>query len=123
MALYPILASRNDLLEILEGRPKTFDGNGPTNAKIWHGIATTDSNGDWTINLSAAGFSSPPVITTSAELSTATVTDQVWSTIRTKSATSAAGTCLRGATLLGLGLATVRRAPAGVVVHVQAVGV
>lgn len=101
---------------------KAFNSGGAVSgAKAWYGTATTDASGDWTANISSAGFSSSPVVLLAAELNTTMVTDQVWATLRTKSSTSLAGTALRGVVLAVLG-ATLRRAASGATVHVLAIG-
>lgn len=101
---------------------KAFNtGGAVSGAKAWYGTATTDASGDWTANISSAGFSASPVVLLAAELNTTTVTDQVWATLRTKSSTSLAGTAIRGVVLAVLG-ATLRRAASGATVHVLAIG-
>lgn len=101
---------------------KAFTSGGAVSGtKAWYGTATTDANGDWSVDITPAGFSASPVVLVGGELNTTTVTDQVWATVRTRSSTTIAGTAIRGVVLAVLG-ATLRRAAAGATVHVLAVG-
>lgn len=89
--------------------------------KIWIGSATTDGSGDWSADFSAAGFGGAPTVLALPILNTATVTDMLWSSVTTVSATEATGTAIRGAVLAILG-ATLRRSAAGATVQVIAIG-
>lgn len=108
---------------------KFYNSSGEISAqvKIWTGTVTSDSNGDFTVNYSSAGFTSPPMVTVSAlSTTTDTVRDKQWATLYgTPTTTSATGYTLRGmliiAVLIG-GAETIRDA-GNVVVHVQAIGV
>lgn len=89
--------------------------------RIWTGSATTDVNGDWSIDYTAAHFTEAPFVVAMPIQDTATPADMCWSALRSRSSTAAAGTVLRGVTLLGA-LVSVRRGPAGVDVMVMAIG-
>jgi hypothetical protein len=136
VAAFPVAPAAGDTLRLTStgraytfngtiwvGATPVFDGGGVvTDAKIWRGTTTTDANGDWAVDLSSAGFTSAPDVFPTGRLNTATVTDMVWgSTLRTVTATAAAGTLIRGVVLTLLG-ATLRRAGAGATVHVLAIG-
>lgn len=104
------------------GQTAVFNSSGLISApRRWIGTATTDASGDFTADISAAGFSAAPTVTLAAQLNTTTVTDMVWPTIRTLTATTIDGTAIRGIVLALLG-ATLRRAAAGVTIHIVAEG-
>ena len=88
---------------------------------IWIGTATT-SGGTWSVDYSAAGFVSAPVVQATAVLSSANVYDRAWATLSTAPTnTGCAGYGLRGANLLALG-ATTRTVPDGTTIQVVAIG-
>lgn len=88
---------------------------------IWIGTATT-SGGTWSVDYSAAGFVSTPVVQATAVLSSANVYDRAWATLSTApTSTGCAGYGLRGANLLALG-STTRTVPDGTVIHIVAIG-
>ena len=89
--------------------------------RIWTGSATTDVNGDWSIDYTAAHFTEAPFVVAMPLQDTATPADMCWSALRSRNSTAADGTVLRGVTLAGE-LVSVRRGPAGVEVMVMAIG-
>ena len=94
--------------------------------KVWRGEVTANGNGDFAVDYSSAGFTSPPIVSVTAESAdTGTVRDRAWATLRgTPTATGCNGYALRGqliVTILIGGAVTVRTAP-GTVIHVTAIG-
>lgn len=98
-------------------------GGQAASPKIWYGTVTSDTNGDFTINYSSAGFTIAPVIhVTALSPVTSVISDRVWATLQgTPTTTSASGYTMRGITLVVLGVA-VRIAP-NTTVMVMAVGI
>lgn len=102
--------------------PLVFNGSGAVaSPKIWIGVVTSDASGVFTVNLSSAGFTAAPVVTVNANVTTATVSNRVWATCSSVSATTATGYTLRGINLSGNG-ETIRIAPTTAVM-VMAIGV
>lgn len=92
--------------------------NGPV---IWSGTTTT-SGGAWSVDYTAAGFITAPVVVPTVVLSSANVYDRGFASLSgTPSTTGASGYGVRGANLALLG-PTTRTVPDGTVVHVIAVG-
>lgn len=88
--------------------------------KIWVGSTTTTS-GEWTIDYTAAGFTSPPAVIPTAQLSDTDVYDRGWASLSSSpTSTSASGYGLRGANLALLG-PTVRTVPDDTVISVVAI--
>ena len=93
-----------------------------TGARLWVGSATTDANGDWSIDYTAAGFAEVLYVAPVPLQDAGAVQDLILTAgLRTVSTTGASGTALRGANLAELG-PTVRRAPAEVVVQMAVIG-
>tara|TARA_R110001592_G_scaffold350999_1_gene647814 strand:+ start:33364 stop:33885 length:522 start_codon:yes stop_codon:yes gene_type:complete len=119
-AIIDALAGEADGLASLDGDGLLPESQLPI--KIWHGTVTSDGSGDFAVDYSSKSFASPPTVTVSAQLSTATVTDRAWATLAGAPTSSAcAGYTLRGVTIAAVG-ETVREAPS-VVVNVIAIGV
>lgn len=92
------------------------------NAKIWSGTATTGSNGQFTANYSAAGFTEAPRVQATCIGPGATAGDaRNASWISTPSTTSATGIVTSPSTAV-LGLIPLQLVGAGIVVHITAVG-
>ncbi len=89
--------------------------------KIWRGSATTDAQGNFSVDYSAAGFADVPDVFVVGVVNAAAATDKVWATVTTRTSTGATGSALRGLVMLVLG-ASVRVAAAGATVSVLAVG-
>lgn len=92
------------------------------NAKIWSGTATTGSNGQFTANYSAAGFTEAPRVQATCIGPGATAGDArnaSWTSAPTS--TSATGIVTSPSTAV-LGLIPLQLVGAGVVVHITAVG-
>ena len=88
---------------------------------IWVGTATT-TGGIWSVDYSAAGFASPPIVTPTAQLSTANTYDRADASLSTAPTnTTAAGYATRGSNLLVLG-PTTRNVPDGTLIHVMVIG-
>jgi len=88
---------------------------------IWIGTATT-SGGTWSVDYTAAGFVSAPVVTATAQLSSANVYDRAEASLSSAPTTTAAsGYGVRWANLAILG-STARTVPDGTVIHVTAIG-
>lgn len=99
-------------------------GSGPL--RVWTGTATSNGDGNWSVNYTAAGFTAPPVVTaTAVSPTTDTVQDRAWATLTGVTATGASGYTIRGnlivSLLIGGGVTT--RTAGGTAVHVQAIGV
>ncbi|QHZ60016.1 hypothetical protein PJKIFABJ_00080 [Pseudomonas phage PE09] len=103
--------------------PLVFNGSGAAaSPKIWYGTATSDVNGEFTVNISTAGFTLAPVVTVSAQLSAAALIDRAWATLSiAPTTTSVSGYTLRGNPITGSG-DSVRLAP-NVTVNIMAVGI
>lgn len=103
--------------------PLIFNAGGQAaSPKIWYGTATSDVNGAFTVSYTSAGFTVPPVVTVTAELSTGVVSDRAWATLDgAPTSSSATGYTLRGVNLSGNG-ETIRIAP-NTTVMVMAIGV
>lgn len=103
--------------------PLVYNASGQAaSPKIWYGTATSDVNGVFTVNISTAGFTVAPVVTVTAQLNTATVSDRVWATVDGgPSTTTVTGYTLRGINLSGNG-ETIRLAP-NTTVMITAIGV
>ena len=93
---------------------------GLSGARLWAGLVTSDGAGAFSVDVSAAGFSTVLAAVSAARLSTETVTDRAWATLATVSTTTVTGYTLRGISLLVLG-ATIRTAP-NVPVYVVVIG-
>ena len=94
----------------ITGKPKIFV------------TTVTTTSGAWTADLTAAGFTSPPVVIPVAILSSVNVYDRAWASLSAvPTTTSVSGYGLRGANLLALG-ATTRTVPDGTVIHIIAIG-
>lgn len=90
--------------------------------RFWVG-STTTTGGEWTIDYTAAGFTAPPEVIPTAQLSDADVYDRGWASLSSApTETSASGYGLRGANLALLG-PTTRTVPDGTVVRVIAIQV
>ena len=97
-------------------------GGQAASPKIWYGTVTSDVNGAFTVSISSAGFTQVPVVTVTAQLSTATIIDRAWATLSTApTTTSVSGYTLRGNPITGSG-DSVRLAP-NVTVNIMAVGI
>lgn len=93
------------------------------NAKIWSGTVTTNASGAWSVDYSAAGFSSAPVVQATVVGAGANAAQTRNASLSaTPTTTGAAGIATTPATISLLGVLTVTLAPAGAVVHVTAVG-
>lgn len=88
--------------------------------KLWIGSTTSDGSGVWSVDVTAAGFTSVLGAIPACVLSTATVTDRAWATLASVSTSTITGYTLRGITPVVLGM-TIRTAP-GVPVYVLVVG-
>jgi hypothetical protein len=99
-----------------------YNSNGIMNGPVmWLGTTTT-TGGTWSVDYTAAGFITAPVVQATAILSAANVYDRAWATLSTApTTTSASGYGLRGANLLALG-ATTRTVPDGTVIQVTVIG-
>lgn len=92
--------------------------NGPV---VWIGTTTT-SGGNWSVDYTAAGFISAPVVQATLLLNASNVYDRGFASLSgAPSTTVASGYGTRGANLALLG-PTTRTVPDGTVVHVTAVG-
>jgi hypothetical protein len=97
-------------------------GGAVASPKVWYGTVTSDASGLFTVDLSSAGFTAPPIVYATAQLSTATVQDRAWATLSgAPTSTTATGYTLRGISLSGNG-ATVRTSPTTVVM-IMAIGI
>lgn len=119
--------SRSDHVHAKNVRFFGSGGEVTAQVKVWTGTVTSDGNGDFTVNYSSAGFTSPPMVTVSAlSTTTNTIRDKEWATLReTPTTTSANGYTLRGNLIVSIllgGAETVRDA-GNVVVQVHAIGV
>lgn len=103
--------------------PLVFNGSGAAaSPKIWYGTVTSDVNGEFTINISTAGFTLAPIVTVSAQLSAAALIDRAWATLSiAPTTTSVSGYTLRGNPITGSG-DSVRLAP-NVTVNIMAIGI
>lgn len=88
---------------------------------IWIGTTTTNG-GAWSVDFTQAGFVSAPVVTATAQLSSANVYDRAVADLSTApTTTGAAGYAIRGSNMLVLG-SSVRTVPDGTVIQVTAIG-
>jgi hypothetical protein len=103
--------------------PLLYNSSGAVaSPKIWYGTATSDVNGEFTANISTAGFTLAPVVTVTAQLSAAIIIDRVWATLSgSPTTTSVTGYTLRGNPITGSG-DSVRLAP-NTTVMIMAVGI
>lgn len=103
--------------------PLVYDVSGAVaSPKIWYGVVTSDSNGDFTVNYSTAGFASIPIVNVTAPLTAVNVQDRVWATLQNNATTTTvSGYTIRGAAVL-IGGNSVRTAP-NTTVMIMAVGI
>ena len=102
-----------------------YGSSGPIAAtfKVWTGISVSDTNGEFTVDYSSAGFVNPPQVYVSALQTEPSAQNRVWATLSgSVTNVQAVGYTLRGTalTLVGLG-PTVRQAP-NATVQIMAVG-
>lgn len=91
--------------------------------KIWTGSVTLDASGNFSANISSAGFTAPPVsVHLTGKGSTQTAAQSVNPFYTSKTATAIVGSATVPVTLLALGL-TNAKAPAGTVIEVTAIGI
>lgn len=100
-----------------------YDSTGlVANAKVWSGTATTGSNGQFTANYSAAGFTEAPRVQATVVGPGAAVGDaRNASWIAAPTTTSATGIVTAPNSAV-LGLIPLQLVGAGIVVHITAVG-
>lgn len=89
--------------------------------KVWIGTVTTNASGVWTVDYTAAGFTSAPQVFPNATAAGLTAASMVNVKTATKTNTGATGNAVVPAVSV-LGLITVTLAGAGVSVDVVAVG-
>lgn len=101
-----------------------YDSSGlVANAKIWSGRATTDANGAWSVDYSAAGFTQAPIVQATVVGPNATASGARNASLSAApTQTGAAGIVTSPATISLLGLLTVNLVGAGTTVHVTAIG-
>lgn len=100
-----------------------YDGSGlVADAKIWSGLATTGSNGQFTADYANAGFTTAPRVQATAVGPGSAVADaRNASWIAPPSTTSATGIVTSPSSSV-LGIIPLQLVGAGVVVHVTAIG-
>lgn len=89
--------------------------------KMWVDVVATDASGNWTANLTAAGFTATPNVQAQALSADQSAANSAQATVSSRSITAAAGAVVLPITLLALGL-TNKKAGAGVSVMVVAIG-
>jgi hypothetical protein len=100
-----------------------YDASGlVANAKIWSGTVTTDVNGAWTADYSAAGFTQAPIVQANAIGPNATAGGARNASLTAATTTTAAQGIVTAASGAVLGLLPLQLVGAGVVVHITAVG-
>lgn len=108
------------------GAPTVYGASGVlANQKIFVGAAQTDTNGDWSLDISAAGFTLPPIVSPTAisTAQTALAGAQVTLTAPTKQLARGSVVLPQQQNIAGLVTSTpVKKAGANVVVAVLAIG-
>lgn len=100
-----------------------YDASGAVaNAKVWSGTVTTDANGAWSANYSAAGFTQAPNVQANAIGPNATAGGARNASLTAAPTATAAQGIVTAASGAVLGLLPLQLVGAGVVVHVTAVG-
>lgn len=121
-------AARNSGGRVFE-HPRLYVGASerPEVLKIWTGTASTNGDGQVTVDYSAAGFTQTPNIQFAPNMNTGTQQDRCFAgSIMSASVTSATLQVLRGQVIIAIligGAQATRPAPSGINVHVLAVGV
>lgn len=122
----PIVVTQNtnDITVSAPNVPRVYNSAGlVASPKIWQGTVTTGANGVWTVNYSSAGFTSPPIVQATAQLSDANTENRTWATLNTApTSTTAVGYTVRGDVVTGSGI-SVRNGLSGITIHVVAFGV
>lgn len=91
--------------------------------KVWIGTATTNAQGVWAVDYTAAGFANAPQVQATVIGPNATAAGARNASLSAApTATGAAGIVTSPATISLLGLLTVNLVGAGTVVHVTAIG-
>lgn len=91
--------------------------------KMWMGTATTNASGQWSVNYSTAGFSSPPHVRPIPISSANTAAAALSASVTAPSSTAASGSCFLPNAISLLGILPLQAAGAGITVQVLAIGV
>jgi len=90
--------------------------------KMWIGSATTNASGQWSVNYSSAGFTSPPHVRPLPISSANTASAALSASITAPTTTTASGACFLPNAIALLGILPLQAAGAGITVQVIAVG-
>lgn len=105
------------------GVPTVYTASGVVQRpKRWVGSATTDASGNFSADISSAGFTTVTSVSGCVVRNTATVTDKSFFTVTSVSTTAVVGTAVDGRVLAALG-ATIENSGSGLTVYVTVDGV
>jgi len=90
--------------------------------KMWVGSAVTNGSGQWSVDYSSAGFTSPPNVRPIPISSANTANAALSASITAPSTTSVSGACFLPNAIALLGILPLQAAGAGITVQVVAMG-